>query len=78
MLEPDPPALTQPTLPPPQLAVIDTATGAQLCHTRIIAWSSSSVVEPGMADRTLREDFVARVHAALSEGASRLHVTLDL
>jgi hypothetical protein len=61
-----------------QLVVIDTASGAVLCHSRVLAWSSAWVVEPGISERALRDDFADRVEAALFEAAARLHVDVDL
>jgi hypothetical protein len=61
-----------------QLAILDAANGAPLCHTRVVAWSSSSVATPGIAERALRDDFAERIRTAISEGARRLQLTLEL
>lgn len=61
-----------------QLVIVDTTTGAAVCHTKILAWSSSIVEQFGIADRALRDDFSDRVHSAFSEGANRLRVNLEL
>jgi hypothetical protein len=61
-----------------QLVIVDTATGAAVCHTKILAWSSSIVEQSGIADRALRDDFSDRVHSAFSEGGNRLRVDLEL
>jgi hypothetical protein len=61
-----------------QLVVIDASTGAPLCHTRVIAWSSASVVEPGVSEHALRDDFSDRVEVGISEAAARLDVEINL
>jgi hypothetical protein len=61
-----------------ELTVVDTATGARVCSTRVTTWSSASLVEPGISERVLKDDFAERVRSAVSEAAARLHVTLDL
>jgi hypothetical protein len=60
-----------------QLVVVDTNTGVPLCHTRVVAWSSSIIDQAGLGEHTLREDFNSRVRAALAEGSARLHIELD-
>lgn len=61
-----------------QLVVVDTSNGTALCHTRVVAWSSSQVEQPGIAERALRDDFVARIQSAFSDSGARLHLELDL
>jgi hypothetical protein len=61
-----------------QLVVVDTSNGTALCHGRVVAWSSSQVGQPGVAERTLRDDFVARIRSAFSDSGARLHLELDL
>lgn len=61
-----------------QLVVVDTSNGTALCHARVVAWSSSQVGQPGVAERTLRDDFVARIRSAFSDSGARLHLELDL
>jgi hypothetical protein len=61
-----------------QLVIIDTATGAAVCHTKIVAWSSTIIEQSGLADRAVRDDFSDRVHTAFSEGGRRLRVDLEL
>jgi len=61
-----------------QLVVIDTANGAALCHTKVLAWSSSIVEHTGIGDRALRDDFNDRIRAAFSDASTRLHVDLEL
>ena len=60
------------------LVVFDTATHAPLCQTPVRTWSSAEVAQPKVSARVLNEDFVRRIRGAISEGASRLHVELDL
>ena len=60
------------------LIVFDAASRRPLCQTRVLAWSSSTVVQPGISQRALHDDFAGRIHAALAQGASRLRVDLDL
>jgi hypothetical protein len=60
------------------LVVFDASTSLPLCHTVIRTWSSYPVVQPKISARTLQEDFVARVRSAVADGATRLHVALDL
>lgn len=61
-----------------QLVVVDTNTGAPLCHTRVVTWSSSLVEENGISLKMLRDDFTSRVHAAIAEAGARLHVEIEL
>lgn len=61
-----------------ELVIVDTSSGASLCRTKVVAWSSSIADEMGISERTLRDDFTDRVQNALAEGGSRLHIELEL
>lgn len=61
-----------------QLAVYGPKSEQPLCQTRVLVWSSSTLLEPGMSERSLREDFTTRVLTSVAEAGARMHVDLDL
>jgi hypothetical protein len=44
----------------------------------VVAWSSSGVDPPGIAERTLRDPFAGRIQSGFSDSDARLRSELDL
>jgi hypothetical protein len=60
------------------LVVFDARSARPLCQTRIVAWSSRYVMEPGIGERAIKSDFVDRLRGAVRDGSERLSPNLSL
>jgi hypothetical protein len=60
------------------LSVFDASSNVKLCQTVVRTWSSSSLMQHGVATKMLHEDLVNRVRVAVAEGAQRLQIDLDM